>query len=80
MVRLWVEGSIIEYVKGLKERASLEWAVGIVKRAIESKGLTKAEVFNIMDKIETEPWVLPTISREYKSAKLKKLRMETQSL
>jgi len=77
---LWVEGSIIEYVKGLKERASLEWAVGIVKRAIESKGLTKAEVFNIMDKIETEPWVLPTISREYKSAKLNKLRMETQSL
>ena len=78
--RLWVEGSIIEYVKGLKERASLGWAVGIVKRAIESKALTKPEVFNIMDKIETQPAVLPTVSREHKSAKLDKLRTAIQSL
>ena len=78
--RLWVEGSIIEYVKGLKERTSLEWAVGIVKRAIESKALTKTEVFNIMDKIETEPWILSTISKEHKSTKLDKLRMAIQPL
>jgi len=78
--RLWVEGSITEYVKGLKERASLEWAVGVVKRAIESESLTKTEVFNIMDKIETKPWILPTVSREHKSIKLDKLRTAIRSL
>ena len=68
-----IENLILSYLRGGK-RITINQIIGKIKRAIESYGLTKADVIAIIDRIRSDPSKLPLMKKEDKLAKLKPIR------
>jgi len=71
--RKLVKGCILEYARGLKKRASLNWALGEAEKAMARKYVTKQEIISMISEIEEGPY-LPSLSKEEKINRLRPLR------
>ncbi len=71
--RKLVKGCIVEHARGLKKRASLNWAVGEAEKAMARKYLTKREIISMISEIEEGPY-LPFLSKEEKINGLRPLK------
>jgi len=71
--RKLVKGCILEYARGLKKRASLNWAFGEAEKAMARKYVTKQEIVLMISEIEEGPY-LPFLSKEEKINRIQPLR------
>ena len=63
------KGVILEYMRGLRPRANLEWAVGCLTKSFAP---TESELRLIIGSIETDPLITHTSDRTIRLNKLKK--------
>ncbi len=73
----WVEGSILSYIKG---RTSLNILLGRIKKAVNSYGVSREDVLELIGLIQTSPIYLPALSPKEKAAKLKPLKDRLKEL
>jgi len=71
--RKLVKGGILEYARGLKKRASLNWVFGEAEKAMARRYVTKQEIVSMISEIEEGPY-LPFLSKEEKMNRLQPLR------
>jgi len=69
-----VEKCMLEYARGLKRGAHLNWVLGVIEGAIRHGYLKRAEVLAMISKIESDPTYLPFMSQAQKIERLKPLR------
>lgn len=71
-LRRKVEGSIAEYMRGIKEKTTLNWALGEVKFA-KKWGLSDDDLIRIISRMESDPVYHPirTLEGIDRLAKLK---------
>jgi len=49
------EGVILEFIRGIKKRASLNWALGCLREMLEHGMLSLSDILEIIEEIEGNP-------------------------
>ena len=62
-------GAILEYIRGVKERATLKWVLGVLKGP---QGVTKEEALALLNTIESDPAVTWTADRKRRLEELRR--------
>lgn len=69
------ERVILEYIRGLKKRATLNWVLGVLRKMIEYKNFSLDEIQNIISEIETDPSLYSLDKFAERRPRLNRLRM-----
>lgn len=64
------KGAILEYIRGVKKRATLKWVLGVLKG---SHGVTKEEALALLNAIENDPTVTWTPDRRKRLEELRRV-------
>jgi hypothetical protein len=79
--RRLLEGTIIAHIRNEhlgKTRPSLNQVIGVIKTV--SKKLEAQEIFSIIDEIEQNPQILPTIPVHIKQRKITEIRKQIKDM
>lgn len=74
------EGVILEHIRGIREKATLRWALGSLKEMIEHGKLSFNEIQNIILEIEAKPSLYLLDKFPERGKRLKELEQKLQQL
>jgi hypothetical protein len=69
-------GVILEYIRGIKPRATLRWAIGCLTKSF---GLNREEINTLIESIKRDPTIIMTEERLNKIEILKRAVEEVRS-
>jgi len=78
----WLEGTVVAYIRSDylgKKRLSMNQVIGSVKKVLQID-FKPAEVLSVLEDVEDNPDILPTIPPHVKQRKIEKIKEQLETL